>query len=125
MAKKKDTETETDYISASSVDNPPKEEKEESDNEGKQFLYRGERKFAVSLILKLKPIGGQPVTIPVIVDTIRGTMVDEMIRLAFEDPRNSKVIASVLDNPRGNLVLSEIPVDDEKDAQGNLFGDNF
>lgn len=125
MAKKKDTETETDYISASSVDSPPKPEAEPEEKEGQQYLYRGERKFAVSLILKIKPIGGQPVTIPVLVDTIRGTMVDQMIKMAFEDPRNSKVIDSVLDNPKGKLVLSDVAVDDDKSTQGNLFGEDF
>lgn len=125
MVKKKETDTETDYISASSVDNPPKEEKEPEEKEGQQYLYRGERKFAVSLILKIKPIGGQPVTIPVLVDTIRGTMVDQMIKMAFEDPRNAKVIDSVLDNPKGKLVLSDVAVDDDKSTQGNLFGEDF
>lgn len=125
MVKKKETDNETDYISASSVDNPPKPEPEPEEKEGQQYLYRGERKFAVSLILKIKPIGGQPVTIPVLVDTIRGTLVNEMIRMSFEDPRNSKVIESVLDNPKGKLVLSDVAVDDDKSTQGNLFGEDF
>lgn len=81
-------------------------------------LYRGERKFLVQLTLKLTPCGGQTVTIPVFTDTVRGTMVRELIELAMEDQRTDRIIRSVLDNP-SDLVLSDEV--EETDKQGKLF----
>lgn len=107
--RKKRKDTDEEYRSTSTIDNPPKDEGEESQgklwsSENIEEMFNAEnqpmdRMFAVELTLKLKPKNGKAVTIPVLNEEIRASIVPEALALSMDARRYKSVLKAVLDVP--------------------------
>jgi hypothetical protein len=115
------------YVSTSSIDKPPQPEPRrkviyEASDDFKEArasdLWKGERVFEVDVSVTLRPKDGKAIKVPILVNTIRGTMVEELIALAFKDERTMRIVRAVLDNPR-DRVRAE-PTDESDEPQEEL-----
>lgn len=115
---------EEQYESDSTIDNPPREPRrkkvEANENDHRRYLYRGERQFNVDLTIKITPVGGRTVTIPLLNQQLRGTLVDQFVEESLKDPRNTQVIEAVLDNPKTRVLSTDL-VNEDEDQQLSLF----
>lgn len=116
------------FVSSSSVDNPPKLEKEDKksyvkvDDKPKGYeLFEGERKFEVEFAITLKPIGGKAIKIPLLAEELRGTIVHDAMHIALRDRRNLQVIDAVLDNPQDRSKLVRYNDDGSNSDQAEMF----
>ncbi len=104
-----------EYVSSSSIDNPPKESDDEgqvelipkqSDEERtteeltKEVGY--ERNFEVDLTLKLK--SGKTYTIPILQGSYPNVRIEDLLKMALESRRTKNVIQAVLDLPQPKHV---------------------
>lgn len=109
--RRKDTESD-EYVSNSTIDRPPRADADEDqpkqgaffDGKSLEEKFNEEnqpmdRMFAVELSLSLKPKEGKAVKIPVLVEELRGSIVNEALKLALDSRRFKKVLAAVLDVP--------------------------
>ena len=114
MAPKNNQPDDGTYVSSSTIDSPPRPEKDEEDGESKQMkliddvpneeLTKKEldgdqayRTFGVELTLKLKR--GRVYTIPLLAGEFNSMDVIGLLDLALKGRRNRVVIESILDNP--------------------------
>lgn len=106
--KKKDASG--DYFSDSDIDHPPIGEAKETRKQKEIFEptieeklnaenAAADRMFTVELSLSLKPKGGKAVKIPIFADDLRGSIVEEALKLSFDSRRFRNVMKSVLDLP--------------------------
>ena len=111
--------TDEEYISMSSLDNPPvvssDTKQSEADEDFKKprpsDIYVGERLFDVDFSITLKPVEGKAIKIPLMADRIRGTLVEELMALTLSDARNVRILQAVLDNPKDRVVAGEQPTE--------------
>lgn len=115
-----DIEEREEYFSQSSIDTPPisKIPDDKSEPTIDNNLYRGERIFEVEFAVVIKPKEGKPIKIPLLADTLRGTLIEEYLVMSLRDERNKSILNAVLDNPK-DRVLSDNLINDDK--QGDLF----
>lgn len=115
-----------EYVSQSSIDNPPvaevepKQDEEDFKKPRPSDLYRGERLFEVEFSVVLKPVDGKPIKVPLFADTVRGTLVEECLRMALADARNETIIQAVLDNPKDRVRVADA-ANVVTPTQGGLF----
>lgn len=87
-----------EYVSRSSIDNPPTGKDFQMDKESPDLLD-GERVFQMDLTLILRPIAGKAVKIPLATGQVRGLIVEAIINDAITNRQNRTIIQAVLDNP--------------------------
>lgn len=112
------------YVSDSTIDNPPKEEADDSDSDDeseKQETLPGfeqeqqrlqeephERMFKAELTLTLTPAGQKSVKIPVVFGEFNSNRVWQILTQGLTCRRVSRIVDAVLDNPEKKEVLKEV-----------------
>lgn len=105
-----------DYQSTSTIDHEPRGTDDEQEK-GQQEMFSvedeveklaaapHERKIKVELSVKITPSGDKTVTIPILCGEYPSTRVPELLKLAIEGRRFTKILDAALDNPPPVVTL--------------------
>lgn len=119
-------ETNGEYISDSTIDNPPRDQADDGDeNDGQQQLpgieqdmtritaAPYERKFKVELKLSMTPLGEKAITVPVLCGEYPSSRVEEILSLALSTRRFKNILLAILDNPIPVPEMEALPAPTE------------